>query len=592
NRLECPCNHQKIRLRQSGTLQLPQTSPQDTFNMVLHSDSEHSWRSSSSNDDPEQSSKNPDSSEHGQSDSEQQVSKKGEKQSDKYGWSDKSNEGPKPPNEEHERSEGSQEEAESSHQWLEHSDESQEEATSFNRQQDNSDEYQEDAESSDWHQESSDEYQEEAESSNRQQEDSGEYKEDTDLSDPQQEYSDKYQEDESSEPQQEYSEEEADLSDQQQEHSDVEHERADDELSDEESDDFDGKSDRSDDKSEESNGNLGLSDEEVEKSVCLDPNEVLTTDYSEISGSDDDTLSNASHLDTSSTTQSMQGSSPENSQKKIDTKVQRLFRFSEKNMIFLLTYNHYLETTKNGNYDIPPPPPPLLPHVRASILSSHSKGLNLKEIQARLSQETDIQVCIQTVKRYLKRLNVKLLANNVADGTVTMEQVFEAVDHARQSLLHDQAGYRRMRGILMRQYDIQIPRLLFLSLWIPIFQSSVDMCIDAYNLTRRRRDHLTSLPTACTADFCYSTPKSFATTGQLVPVPANKLNLMIVKDFPDCVEMFQHTPVWFDQLRHRILKRIGIKLTDITVGTVWTVFHQMLPLVEAEVDRQSCSPSD
>ncbi|KNF01965.1 hypothetical protein PSTG_04789 [Puccinia striiformis f. sp. tritici PST-78] len=138
----------------------------------------------------------------------------------------------------------------------------------------------------------------------------------------------------------------------------------------------------------------------------------------------------------------------------------------------------------------------------------------------------------------------------------------------------------------------QVQKLLFLSLWIPIFQSSVDMCIDAYNLTRRRRDHLTSLPTACTADFCYSTPKSFATTGQLVPVPANKLNLMIVKDFPDCVEMFQHTPVWFDQLRHRILKRIGIKLTDITVGTVWTVFHQMLPLVEAEVDRQSCSPSD
>ncbi|KAI7949198.1 hypothetical protein MJO28_008019 [Puccinia striiformis f. sp. tritici] len=92
----------------------------------------------------------------------------------------------------------------------------------------------------------------------------------------------------------------------------------------------------------------------------------------------------------------------------------------------------------------PPPPPPLLPHIRASILSSNSKGLNLKEIPAWLSQETNIQVCIQTVKRYLKRLNVKLLVNNVADGTVTMEQVFEAVNHARQTLLHDQAAYRRM----------------------------------------------------------------------------------------------------------------------------------------------------
>ncbi|KAI9602405.1 hypothetical protein H4Q26_001694 [Puccinia striiformis f. sp. tritici PST-130] len=65
-----------------------------------------------------------------------------------------------------------------------------------------------------------------------------------------------------------------------------------------------------------SNENLGLSDEEVETSVCLDPNEVLATDYSEISGSDEDTLSDMSHSDTSSITQSTQGSSPENSQKK------------------------------------------------------------------------------------------------------------------------------------------------------------------------------------------------------------------------------------------------------------------------------------
>ncbi|KAH9453049.1 hypothetical protein Pst134EB_016984 [Puccinia striiformis f. sp. tritici] len=109
-----------------------------------------------------------------------------------------------------------------------------------------------------------------------------------------------------------------------------------------------------------SDENLGLSDEEVEKSVCLDPNEVLATDYSEISGSDEDTLSDMSHLDTSSITQSTQGSSPENSQKKKlssasffkDTKVQRLFRFSKKNMILLLTYDHYLKTAKNGNYNI------------------------------------------------------------------------------------------------------------------------------------------------------------------------------------------------------------------------------------------------
>ncbi|KAA1109750.1 hypothetical protein PGTUg99_033777 [Puccinia graminis f. sp. tritici] len=100
------------------------------------------------------------------------------------------------------------------------------------------------------------------------------------------------------------------------------------------------------------------------------------------------------------------------------------------------------------------------PAVRASIVSSHSKGLNTQEIQARLSKETNIHVCIRTVKRYLQKLNLKLLVNDVESGKVTLDQVYEAVDHAQRFLLYNNAGYQRMRTILARQYSINIPRLI------------------------------------------------------------------------------------------------------------------------------------
>ncbi|KAA1132192.1 hypothetical protein PGTUg99_000918 [Puccinia graminis f. sp. tritici] len=100
------------------------------------------------------------------------------------------------------------------------------------------------------------------------------------------------------------------------------------------------------------------------------------------------------------------------------------------------------------------------PAVRASIISSHSKGLNTREIQARLAKETDVHVEIRTVKRYLQKLNLKLLVNDVESGKVSLDQVYEAVDHAQRFLLHNNAGYRRMRTILARQYSINIPRLV------------------------------------------------------------------------------------------------------------------------------------
>ncbi|KNZ48522.1 hypothetical protein VP01_5601g1, partial [Puccinia sorghi] len=71
-------------------------------------------------------------------------------------------------------------------------------------------------------------------------------------------------------------------------------------------------------------------------------------------------------------------------------------------------------------------PLPLNPAVRASLISSHSQGLNTQEIQAQLSKETNTHVCCHTVKHYLKILNLKLLLNDVESGKISLEKVYKA----------------------------------------------------------------------------------------------------------------------------------------------------------------------
>ncbi|PLW44925.1 hypothetical protein PCASD_09126 [Puccinia coronata f. sp. avenae] len=399
----------------------------------------------------------------------------------------------------------------------------------------------------------------------------------------------------------------------------------------------------------------------------------------------------------------------------------------------------------------------LSPHIRASLLSSHSKGLNLQEIQARLAKETGIVVCLRTVKRYLSRLWVKLNVNDLAEGKVTLEQLYEAVHHIRNYLLHNNTGYRRMKTLLARNYNIRIPRqivydllrdidpegmtarlrktckrrvfrthgpnhvwaidghdklkrfgitvygfidawsrkilglfvhitnndprhvgvyflqlvskiggvplkvtadygtetcdvsmyqmslshqfggitleeatkrmhhtkstrnqkiealwsqmmtqhnrsiidhimteiengyydpedpiqkLLFLFLWIPAFQASADIWVDLNNNARKRRDNRISQPTGCSPDYSYSTPESFGTVDQLVPVDNQQVQKHLEEDYPDIGSMFTHTPPWFHSVASELMTHLSLHVDTITVGNVWEVFHRMIPYIQ------------
>ncbi|EFP77836.2 uncharacterized protein PGTG_03792 [Puccinia graminis f. sp. tritici CRL 75-36-700-3] len=79
-------------------------------------------------------------------------------------------------------------------------------------------------------------------------------------------------------------------------------------------------------------------------------------------------------------------------------------------------------------------------------------------MRSQLLSELGVNVCHRTVERYLRRLKLKQRQNDLANGKITREEVVELVRHARDALLANTAGYRRMRQILVTNYGVHLPR--------------------------------------------------------------------------------------------------------------------------------------
>ncbi|EFP74613.2 uncharacterized protein PGTG_00569 [Puccinia graminis f. sp. tritici CRL 75-36-700-3] len=79
-------------------------------------------------------------------------------------------------------------------------------------------------------------------------------------------------------------------------------------------------------------------------------------------------------------------------------------------------------------------------------------------MRSQLLSETGMDVSTRTVERYLRVLGLKQRQNDLADGKITREGVVEHIRHARDALLANSAGYRRMRQILVTNYGLHVPR--------------------------------------------------------------------------------------------------------------------------------------
>jgi hypothetical protein len=99
-----------------------------------------------------------------------------------------------------------------------------------------------------------------------------------------------------------------------------------------------------------------------------------------------------------------------------------------------------------------------IPPICASLISAHQNGLTVAEMRSQLSSKLGVNVSQRTVERYLRRLHLKQRQNDLANGKTTQEEVVELVRHARDALLANTAGYRRMRQILVTNYGLRLPR--------------------------------------------------------------------------------------------------------------------------------------
>ncbi|KNF05570.1 hypothetical protein PSTG_01380 [Puccinia striiformis f. sp. tritici PST-78] len=132
----------------------------------------------------------------------------------------------------------------------------------------------------------------------------------------------------------------------------------------------------------------------------------------------------------------------------------------------LTTLNRRRALWKLRNSDLPKPstPPALPPQIHASIVSSHQQRLTVVEICSRLLKDTGKDVSLRTVERYLASLQLQQRRDNIADGRVTRDEVKALVHHARTQLLFSSAGYRRVRQIIIHEYQIHVPRQLIYDL--------------------------------------------------------------------------------------------------------------------------------
>ncbi|KAH9471839.1 hypothetical protein Pst134EA_002473 [Puccinia striiformis f. sp. tritici] len=204
-----------------------------------------------------------------------------------------------------------------------------------------------------------------------------------------------------------------------------------------------------------------------------DTDAVMTSDYSEFSGSDDEPFSPPSDDDSDSSKLDDNKSPLSPKDRRLKKLLVKIFKAGHQGpaAIRILLREHDITISprhlarKRKEWNLQkrhlrqtPIPVPLSPEIRASILSSHSKGLNLREMNARLYADTGVEVGHRTVQRYLKKLGLTLLPNDILDGKVTMDQVYNAIHDARNNLLQNNTGYCRMRMVLMRHYNIRVPR--------------------------------------------------------------------------------------------------------------------------------------
>ncbi|KAA1105901.1 hypothetical protein PGT21_023607 [Puccinia graminis f. sp. tritici] len=124
-----------------------------------------------------------------------------------------------------------------------------------------------------------------------------------------------------------------------------------------------------------------------------------------------------------------------------------------------------------------------------------------------------------------------------------------------------------------------LQQLLFLYLWVPLLQESLDRWTQNYNSYKRRLDKKTMLPTRCSANWCYNYPEEQGGEQGLIPVPSEAVEALQAAFYPDGVELMRTSPQWFSESIGEILHGMQLEIPVVDVHNVWIVFELILEAI-------------
>ncbi|POW14492.1 hypothetical protein PSTT_02967 [Puccinia striiformis] len=138
------------------------------------------------------------------------------------------------------------------------------------------------------------------------------------------------------------------------------------------------------------------------------------------------------------------------------------------------------------------------------------------------------------------------------------------------------------REINAGRYDPDdfIQRLLFLFLWVPLIQTSLDQWATLNNAPRPRVNQVIELPTV-DRHHAYLNPETYGVEDKIIEVPEEDIEMILANSYSPSDLFPTHTPQWFHTRAMEIMHIMDFHFNQLTLQEVWTVFDQMLPRIQA-----------
>ncbi|EGG11774.1 uncharacterized protein MELLADRAFT_59455 [Melampsora larici-populina 98AG31] len=211
----------------------------------------------------------------------------------------------------------------------------------------------------------------------------------------------------------------------------------------------------------------------------------------------------------------------------------------------------------------------------------HGQGFVAEHLLSILEERHDINISPRTLARRCTLLGLQRRKDDVDQGLVTLADVAELIRHSKRRADGKRAGYRRVHHILRNQYQVSVHRLLFLYLWVPLVQDSLNKWMHDYNSYRKRRDKRTVLPTACAPNYCYYAPVSANGVEGLIPVPPERVDGLRAQYYPNAEQLMITSPEWLTEFVTAAQPALQIDPATINMDNVWTAFDQILGFMRA-----------